>query len=55
MFDLIFSGVQAYNQIGFFIGALVCLGLGGLLLGNSLYWRVHSLHASGRAAADLCP
>ena len=47
MFDLIFSGVQAYNQIGFFIGALVCLGLGGLLLGNSLYWRVHSLHAAG--------
>jgi len=47
MFDLIFSGIQAYNQIGFFIAAVVCLGLGGLVLGYSLYWRVHAIHASG--------
>lgn len=47
MFDLIFSGFQAYNQIGMFIGALVCLGLGGLILGYCLYWRFHALHASG--------
>jgi len=25
----------------------VCLGLGGLILGNSLYWRIHALRASG--------
>src|SRR6266567_6907548 len=47
MFDLLASGMQAYAQIGMFIGALTCLGLGGLLLGNSLYWRVHGIRASG--------
>jgi hypothetical protein len=47
MFDLFFESVQAYNQIGLFIGALVCLGLGGLILGDSLYWRLHALRASG--------
>ena len=47
MFDLIAQGMQAYNQIGLFIGALICFGLGGLLLGSSLYWRVHALRASG--------
>ena len=47
MFDLIFQGAQAYNQVGFFFGAVVCLGIGGLILGNSLYWRVHALRAQG--------
>jgi hypothetical protein len=47
MFDFIAGGIQAYNQAGFFLGALVCLGLGGLILGNSLYWRVHALRATG--------
>src|SRR5690348_1527740 len=47
MFDLIFSGISAYNQVGMFIGALVCLGLGGLILGDALYWRIHSLRVSG--------
>ncbi len=47
MFDLIFSGLQAYNQVGMFIGALFCLGIGGLLLGYSLYWRVHAMRVSG--------
>ena len=47
MFDLIFQGVQAYNQVGFFIGAVICLGIGGLILGNSIYWRVHALRAQG--------
>ena len=47
MFDLIASGIQAYNQILMFIAALVFLGIGGLMLGNDLYWRVHSRRASG--------
>jgi hypothetical protein len=45
--DLFVGATQAYNQVGMFIGAFVCLGLGGLLLGNSLYWRIHALRASG--------
>jgi hypothetical protein len=47
MFDLIFQGAQAWNQVGFFIAAVVCLGIGGLILGNSVYWRVHALRAQG--------
>ena len=45
--EFFFGALQAYNQVGIFIGAIVCLGLGGLLLGSSLYWRIHALRASG--------
>ena len=47
MFDLIFSGLQAYTQIGMFIGAIICLGIGGAMLANALYWRVQALRAEG--------
>jgi hypothetical protein len=47
MFRFIVESVQAYNQVGFFIGALICLGLGGLIFGNALYWRVHAARAMG--------
>ena len=47
MWDLIFGSAQAYEQVGLFIGALLCLGLGALVLGNSIAWRVHSLRATG--------
>ncbi len=47
MFDLLFSGIEAYNQIGMFIGALICLGIGGLILGYSLYSRLHAVRAMG--------
>jgi hypothetical protein len=47
MFNFIFSSVQAYNQVGLLLGALFCLGLGGLILGNDPYWRLHAFRASG--------
>lgn len=47
MFQLFSESVQAYNQVGFFIGAFICLGIGGFILGNAFYWRVHALRASG--------
>ena len=47
MFSVLSDGIQAFNQVGLFIGALVCLGLGGLILGNSLYWRLHALRVTG--------
>jgi len=28
MFAFLFSGIQAYQQVGMFIGALLCLGVG---------------------------
>src|SRR4051812_38442504 len=47
MFELILSVLQAYNQIGMLIAAAICLGLGGLLLGNALYWRLTATHVLG--------
>jgi uncharacterized protein DUF3592 len=47
MFDFFVSAAQAYNQIGMFFGAVICLAIGGALLGNSLYWQVHAVRASG--------
>jgi Protein of unknown function (DUF3592) len=47
MFNFIFEIIQAYNQVGFFIGALIFMGLGGFVLGNALYWRLHSIRATG--------
>ena len=47
MFDFLVGASQAYNQVGMFIGAIICLGLCGLILGNSLYWRIHALRVSG--------
>ena len=47
MLDLFFGGAQAYQQVGLFIGALMCFGLGALILGNSLYWHVHAVRVTG--------
>jgi hypothetical protein len=47
VFDLFFNSIQAYNQIGLFVGALMCLGIGGLVLGATLYKRMHAIRATG--------
>jgi hypothetical protein len=47
MFNFISAILQAYNQAGLFVGALICLGIGGFFLGDAFYWRVHALRASG--------
>lgn len=47
MFTLVADGIHAFNQVGLFFGALVCLGLAGLILGHSLYWRLHARRATG--------
>jgi hypothetical protein len=47
MFNLIFQGTQAYNQVGFFLAAIVCVALGAFILGNALYWRLHAYRTSG--------
>jgi hypothetical protein len=51
MFGFFVDGLQAYNQVGLFIGALACLGLGGLILGNSLYRRLNAPRVSGTVVA----
>jgi len=47
MFDLIASGIQAFNQVGMFAAATICLAIGGLILGDSLYWRLYALRVTG--------
>lgn len=47
MFDLVFSAFSALNQVGVFLGALLCCGLGGLLVGNAIYWRRHAVRVEG--------
>jgi hypothetical protein len=47
MFNFIFQIIQAYYQVGYFIAAVICLGFGGLILGNALYWRIHAVRMKG--------
>jgi hypothetical protein len=47
MFELIFGGAQAYQQVGISIAALVCFGLGALIIGNAIYLRLHGLRVTG--------
>jgi hypothetical protein len=47
MFDFVIRAGQAYEQAGFFIGAIICLGLGGLILGNLIYWHVCASRVAG--------
>ena len=54
MFDLIADGMQAYNQVGLFIGALICLAIGGFLVGYSVYERAHAFRAMGTIIGVIC-
>lgn len=47
MFDLAFSTLTALNQVATFVGALIFWGLGGLLVGNAIYWRRHAVRLQG--------
>ncbi len=47
MFDLVANAMAAWNQVGMLAAAMGCLGLGGLLLGNRLYWRLHGVLVQG--------
>jgi hypothetical protein len=47
MFDLVFGTLTALNQVATFVGALIFWGLGGLLVGNAIYWRRHAVRVQG--------
>ena len=47
MFELIVGTVSAMNQVAAFVAALVCGGLGGLLLGSAIYWGLHAVRVQG--------
>jgi hypothetical protein len=48
MFDLVFNTLTALNQVATFVGALIFWGLGGLLVGNAIYWRRHAVCVQGQ-------
>src|SRR5215470_12912084 len=48
MFDLFAGLISALNQIGVLIAALACGGLGALLVGHAVYWRVHAVRVQGQ-------
>ena len=48
MFNLIFGGFAAMHQIGALLAALVCAGLGGLMVGHAVYWRLHAIRVLGQ-------
>ena len=48
MFDIFVGLISAFNQIGVLAGALVCAGLGALLVGNAVYWRLHAVRVQGQ-------
>ncbi|GJL85280.1 MAG: hypothetical protein DHS20C02_10550 [Micavibrio sp.] len=39
-FDIAFDAMAAWNQVGLLIGGLVLVALGGLIIGNFVYWRL---------------
>ena len=47
VFDLLARAISALNQIGVLIAALVCGGLGTLLVGHAVYWRLHAVRVQG--------
>ena len=47
MFDTLFDGMMAYQQILMLIGGFVCLSLGVLLAGNEVYWRMKGVRVAG--------
>jgi len=48
IFELIGSTLSAFNQAVVFAGALFCWAVGGLLVGNAIYWRLHAVRVQGQ-------
>jgi hypothetical protein len=47
IFQLIVSAMSALNQVAVFAAALVFGGVGLLLVGNAIYWRLHAARVQG--------
>lgn len=48
MFDVFVGLISAFNQIGVLVGALLCGGLGALLVGNAVHWRLRAVRVQGQ-------
>src|SRR6266700_1201184 len=47
MFQLLIDAMRAFNQIGFMFGGFIFLGLGLLVAGHEIYWRLHATRVPG--------
>ncbi len=50
-FDTAFDAMMAWNQVGLFVGGLICLGIGLLFIADFVHWRVVAQRVKGRIAA----
>jgi len=48
MLDVVFEGMQAWNQTGLLIGGFMLLFIGGGMAGFELYWRIKGVPVKGR-------
>ncbi len=48
MFDFIFDGFMAFHAIGFFVGGVIMLLIGGLILGDWALWRLKAERIKAR-------
>lgn len=48
MFELLISAMSAFKQIAVLVSALTCGGLGALLVGSAVYWRLHAVRVQGQ-------
>jgi hypothetical protein len=47
MLNMVAEALSAWNQTGFLLGAGMFAGLGALLVGNRIYWRMCTIRVSG--------
>ena len=47
MFDLIVGAMSALNQVGFLVAGAMCGGLGAVLVGSRLHWRLRAARVTG--------
>lgn len=47
MFDLIFHSMAAFQQVGMLLAGAICFGIGALIIGNALYWRLRAVRVEG--------
>lgn len=47
LFEIVFNGFAAFNQIGMLLGGGICLLIGGAILGDSIYTRIAGRRVQG--------
>lgn len=48
MFELVFDTVFSFQAVMLCVGGLICLGLGGVLVGDFIHWRTNAKRTKGK-------